>query len=50
MKTQESDLFVNPHSDTGSKPFTPDSLIRDDPVRQAKTGFSIDLKRDQHVK
>jgi len=21
-----------------------------DPVRQAKTGFSIDLKRDQHVK
>jgi hypothetical protein len=26
------------------------SAIRDNPVRQAKTGFSIDLKCDQHVK
>jgi hypothetical protein len=25
-------------------------IIRVDPVRQAKTGFSIDLKCDQHVK
>jgi len=26
------------------------SHIRVNPVRQAKPGFSIDLKRDQHVK
>lgn len=36
--------------DIEAKHCNPAPLIRDNPVRQAKTGFSIDLKRDQHVK